>query len=256
MEHAAHAEQAAQPALPQIIYEDHHLIGLNKGCGDLVEWDKSGDEPLLARVQRGLADRNPAERGHGGDRELPFVGVIHRLDRPTSGCVVYARTAAAQRQMNALFRDGSVAKTYWAVVHAPPPEPEGVLEHFIFHDKELNKSFTSEEPREKAKHAKLAYRLLGASKRYYFLEIDLLTGRHHQIRAQLAAVGCHIKGDLKYGAPRSNPAGGIHLHSRELSFRHPIREHPVFICADPPDETVWNVLLESGQWKKWQCRSR
>lgn len=240
-------EHPKQHPPPQIIYEDHHLIGVNKPCGDLVEWDKSGDEPLLARVQRGLA--RDGSRAEGGEK-LPFVGVIHRLDRPTSGCVVYARTAVAQRQMNSLFRDGHVAKTYWAVVDAPPPEPEGVLEHYIFHDKDVNKSFTSEEPREKAKHAKLAYRLMGSSKRYYFLEIDLLTGRHHQIRAQLAALGCHIKGDLKYGASRSNPAGGIHLHSRELSFTHPIREHPVSMCADPPDETVWNVLLESGQWKK------
>ncbi|MFP4484945.1 MAG: RluA family pseudouridine synthase [Spirochaetota bacterium] len=234
----------------RVIYEDDHLIGINKRCGDLVEGDTSGDEPLVTAVERYLNDRTPPPPGG------VFAGVIHRLDRPTSGCVVYAKTPAAQRQMNALFRPVATAagrgvtKTYWAVVDNEPPREAGELEHFIYHDRELNKSYTFEEPREKAKRARLAYRLLGRSERYAFLEIDLITGRHHQIRAQLAAVGCHIKGDLKYGARRSNPEGGIHLHARAMSFLHPIRQHPVMMVAEPPDETLWNLVVEIAQERR------
>ena len=257
-----------------------------------MEWDKSGDEPLVAGLERYLREKDPPPPGG------VFAGVIHRLDRPTSGCVVYAKTPTAQRQMNALFRAAaaplhrpsaaeaplahrnsaptapaetpapatggppvapqaappasasaprSVTKTYWAVVDTEPPAEAGVLEHFIYHDRELNKSHALEEGRKKAKRAQLAYRLLGRSDRYFFLEIDLITGRHHQIRAQLAALGCHIKGDLKYGARRSNPEGGIHLHARAMSFRHPVREHPVTMVAAPPDETLWNLVVETAQ---------
>lgn len=221
-----------------IVYEDHHLIGVNKRCGDLVEWDKSGDEPLPAAIERYLA-ATPPPAG-------PFVGVIHRLDRPTSGCVLYAKTQPAQRHMNALFRDGAVEKLYWAVVDAPPPQKEGILEHYLVHDKELNKSFSSEEETAGSKLARLSYRQFGRSDRYFFLEIDLLTGRHHQIRAQLAAIGCHIKGDLKYGARRSNPTGGIHLHARSMRFTHPIREHRVAMVAQPPRDVIWDVVLEGA----------
>ncbi len=268
-----------------------------------MEWDKSGDEPLVAGLERYLREKEPPPPGG------VFAGVIHRLDRPTSGCVVYAKTPTAQRQMNALFRAAaaplhrpstpaplhrpsaaeaplahrnsaptapaetpasatggpavapqaaapasasaaaprSVTKTYWAVVDSEPPAETGVLEHFIYHDRELNKSLALGEERKKAKRAQLAYRLIGRSDRYFFLEIDLITGRHHQIRAQLAAVGCHIKGDLKYGARRSNPEGGIHLHARAMSFRHPVREHPVTMVAAPPDETLWNLVVETAQ---------
>lgn len=227
-----------------VIYEDHHLIGVNKAHGDLVEWDKSGDEPLVPKIAEQL------RRGPYPPRsDPPFVGVIHRLDRPTSGCVVYAKTEPAQRQMNALFRSGDTQKTYWAVVDAAPPAESGVLEHYIYHDKDLNKSYAYDTPRSKTKNARLAYRILGSSDHYWFLEIDLLTGRHHQIRAQLSAVGCSIKGDLKYGARRSNPAGGIHLHARELSFVHPIREHPVMMVAEPPAETLWRLFSDSVQSK-------
>jgi 23S rRNA pseudouridine1911/1915/1917 synthase len=218
------------------VYEDHHLIGVNKRCGDLVEWDKSGDEPLPAAIERYLA-ATPPPAG-------VFVGVIHRLDRPTSGCVLYAKTQTAQRQMNALFRDSFVEKLYWAVVDAPPPQPHGTLEHYLVHDKELNKSFAAEEGAADSKLARLAYRQIGRSDRYFFLEIDLFTGRHHQIRAQLAAIGCHIKGDLKYGARRSNPAGGIHLHARSMRFTHPIRAHTVEMVARPPRDTIWDLVLE------------
>ncbi len=221
-----------------IVYEDHHLIGVNKRCGDLVEWDKSGDEPLPAAIERYLSE-SPPPAG-------VFVGVIHRLDRPTSGCIVYAKTQAAQRQMNALFRGTAVEKVYWAVVDAPPPQSEGTLEHYLYHDTELNKSFAVDEETAGAKLARLAYRQTGSSDRYFFLEIDLLTGRHHQIRAQLAEVGCHIKGDLKYGARRSNPTGGIHLHARSMRFLHPIRAHAVTMVARPPRDVIWDLVLEGA----------
>jgi 23S rRNA pseudouridine1911/1915/1917 synthase len=217
------------------VYEDHHLIGVNKRCGDLVEWDRSGDEPVPAAIERYLAAAPPPAG--------VFVGVVHRLDRPTSGCVLYAKTQAAQRHMNALFRDGAVEKLYWAVVDAPPPQSEGLLEHHLLHDKEFNKSFAVEEATPESKLARLTYRQIGRSDRYFFLEVDLLTGRHHQIRAQLAAIGCHIKGDLKYGARRSNPAGGIHLHARWMRFTHPIREHTVEMVARPPRDTIWDLVL-------------
>ena len=231
--------------LPEVIYEDHHLIGVNKQHGDLVEWDKSGDQPLLIRVAQHIR-----AEGKSAGADAPFVGVIHRLDRPTSGCVVYAKTEPAQRQMNELFRRSETQKTYWTIVDAAPPANSGELEHYIYHDKTANKSYAYSEPRRKAKYARLAYHLLGRSDRYWFLEIDLLTGRHHQIRAQLGAVGCHVKGDLKYGARRSNPAGGIHLHAQRLSFIHPIREHPVTMTAEPPMEKLWSVFSETVQRKR------
>lgn len=219
----------------RILYEDNHLIAVNKLPGELVQGDKSGDRTLADAVREYLK-----ETYHKAGNV--YLGIPHRLDRPTSGIVLYTKTEKALVRMNEQFRTSDVKKTYWAVVDRLPEKPEGTLVHFIVRNPQTNKSIAYPVERQGSKIAKLDYRVIAQGTRYYLLEILLHTGRHHQIRAQLAAIGLHIKGDLKYGAARSNPDGGICLHARKLVFTHPVRKEPVTIIAEPPDERLWNDL--------------
>ncbi len=216
----------------QILFEDNHLIAVGKRAGDLVQGDKTGDTPLGEVVKLYLKEKydKPGE---------VFLGVIHRLDRPTTGVVVFARTSKALSRMNALFAGGRTRKTYWALVGNPPPKQQDRLEHWLERDPRKNKSFARPSRTAGSKKAALTYQVLLALDNYYLLEIGLETGRHHQIRAQLAAIGCPIKGDLKYGFPRSNPDGGIHLHARSLEFIHPVRKEPVQVVAPLPEDPLW-----------------
>lgn len=223
-----------------ILYEDNHLIAVNKRPADIVQGDKTGDVTLADKVK----DYIRASRGKTGE---VFVGIPHRLDRPTSGVVLFARTSKALSRLSEMFRSGAVAKTYWALVAEKPPAEAGALVHWLTRNSEQNKSYASDEKRPGAREARLAYRLLFSLERYHLLEIRLETGRHHQIRAQLHAVGCHIKGDLKYGAPRSNPGGGIHLHARSVSFTHPVSREALTILADPPPDPLWDAAV--AMWK-------
>ncbi len=225
------------PVADRVLYEDNHLIVINKLPGELVQGDETGDPTLADAVKLYLKETY-------GKQGNVYLGIPHRLDRPTSGIVVYAKTEKALIRLNELFRGSGVKKTYWAVVDKAPQQAEGTLVHYITRDAARNKSVAHPVERKGSKIAKLSYRLIGASKSYYLLEIDLHTGRHHQIRAQLAAIGLHIKGDLKYGAQRSNPDGGIHLHARQISFIHPVRKEPLTIVADPPHDVVWDSFLK------------
>lgn len=220
----------------QVIYEDNHLIAVNKSPGELVQGDKTGDEPMSEALKRWLKEKY----NKPGD---VFLGVIHRLDRPVSGVVLFAKTGKALARMNEQFRERDIRKVYWAVVSAPPPAREGTLVHWLRKNEAANKSYAS--PTEKPGHlrSELGYTLLASSDRYHLLEIRPVTGRHHQIRVQLATIGCIIKGDLKYGARRSNTDGSIHLHARRLEFMHPIKNEPIVVTAVPPEEDpVWRVL--------------
>lgn len=222
----------------EVIYEDNHLIAVNKNCHELVQGDKTGDTSLADLLKTWLKEKY-AKPGN------VFVGVTHRLDRPVTGVVVFAKTSKALARMNELFRTGEIKKTYWAIVRNRPPEVEQELTHWLVRNEKQNKSYvcTPSQKRD-ARKAVLHYRLLAQSENYYLLEIDLQTGRHHQIRCQLAAIGCSIRGDLKYGAGRSNPDGGISLHARHVSFVHPVSKRPINIVAPVPDEPLWKVLTE------------
>jgi 23S rRNA pseudouridine1911/1915/1917 synthase len=220
----------------QVLYEDNHLIAVNKRPSDIVQGDKSGDPPLSERVREYLKSKYAKPGG-------VFVGVPHRLDRPTSGVVLFARTSKALERLSLLFREGGVAKKYWAMVQAHPPRDQDTLVHYLTRNAERNKSYLSDQPAPGAQEARLSYRLLLSLDRYHLLEVEMQTGRHHQIRAQLARIGCPIKGDLKYGARRSNPGGGIHLHAREVSFVHPVKQVPVRITADPPPDPLWDEAV-------------
>ena len=220
----------------RVLFEDNHLIAINKSWSDLVQGDKTGDATLADQVKEYL------RRTYGKEGNV-FLGVAHRLDRPVSGVVLYARTSKALERLSVLFRQGDVKKTYWALVQESPPREEDTLVHFLKRNASLNKSFPVPEGTEGAKESRLRYRRVLSLDRYHLLEVELLTGRHHQIRAQLAAIGCHIKGDLKYGAARSNPGGGIHLHSRSVSLMHPVRNGPLVITADPPRDSLWDAVL-------------
>ncbi len=220
----------------QVLYEDNHLIAVNKRPSDIVQGDKSGDRPLSERVKEYIKARY-AKPGS------VFVGVPHRLDRPTSGVVLFARTSKALERLSLLFREGGVAKKYWAMVQARPPRDQDTLVHYLTRNPERNKSYLADQPGPGAQEARLSYRLLLSLDRYHLLEVEMQTGRHHQIRAQLARIGCPIKGDLKYGARRSNPGGGIHLHAREVSFVHPVKQVAVRITADPPSDALWDEAM-------------
>lgn len=221
---------------PRILFEDNHLIIINKLPGELVQGDKTGDPTLADAVQ----DYLRVTYGKPGNI---FLGIPHRIDRPTSGIVVYAKTEKALVRMNALFRvPEDVSKTYWAVVDRIPAAPDGLAVHYLTRDTVKNKSVATVHERKGSQKASMNYRVLAASKSFYLMEIDLLTGRHHQIRAQLAAMGCHIKGDLKYGAQRSNEDGGIHLHARSISFIHPVKRQRLTVLAPPPRDAIWDYL--------------
>jgi 23S rRNA pseudouridine1911/1915/1917 synthase len=220
----------------RILYEDNHLLAVNKRPTDIVQGDKTGDRPLAEQVKEYLKGRY-AKPGR------VFVGVPHRLDRPTSGVVLFARTSKALERLSRLFREGGVAKKYWALVQARPPREQDTLVHYLTRNEQRNKSYLNDQPVPGGQEARLSYRLLLDLDRYHLLEVEPQTGRHHQIRAQLARIGCPIKGDLKYGARRSNPGGGIHLHAREVSFLHPVRQVPLRITADPPPDPLWDEAL-------------
>jgi len=221
----------------QILYQDNHIIILNKLPSQIVQGDKTGDEPLSEILKKYIKEKyhKPGE---------VFLGVVHRLDRPVSGVVLFARTSKALSRLNEMLKERTIKKIYWAVVKNQPPEKSGHLIHYLFRDEKKNKSFIVSENRKDAKKAELIYHLLKSSDNYHLLEIELLTGRHHQIRAQLAHIGCPIKGDLKYGFPRTNPDASIHLHSRRIEFLHPVKKEQVAIEAAPPDEPLWNYFCK------------
>ena len=220
----------------RILYEDNHLIVVNKLCGELVQGDQTGDETLADLVKEYLRITYQ-KKGN------VYLGIPHRLDRPTSGIVVYAKTEKALIRLNEMFKGSSVKKKYWAIVDTIPNATEGTLVHYIIRDTRTNKSVALPIERKGVKLAKLDYRVIAASTNYYLLEIDLHTGRHHQIRAQFAAIGLHIKGDLKYGFPRSNPDGGICLHARSISFTHPVKKEEINLIADPPHDALWDAFV-------------
>ena len=217
-----------------VIYEDNHLIAVNKTSSEIVQGDKTGDTPLSETVKQWLKDKYQKPGN-------VFVGVTHRLDRPVSGVTLFAKTSKALERMNEMFRQGEVEKTYWAIVANQPPEPEGELVHYLVRNEKQNKSYASDTEKPNSKKAVLTYRLIGKSERYFLFEIDLKTGRHHQIRCQLAKIGCPVKGDLKYGFSRSNPDGGICLHARKVRFIHPVSKKEIEIIAPAPDEKIWNI---------------
>lgn len=220
---------------PAVLYEDNHIIIVNKRSSDLVQGDGTGDEPLDEIVREYIKEKY----NKPGD---VFLGVVHRLDRPVSGCVVYARTSKALSRLSELFRTREVRKTYWAIVSDRPPAEEGTLSNYLKKNETQNKSYVYDTEVKGSKLAELSYRVLARSERYYLIEVDLQTGRHHQIRAQLAAAGCPIKGDLKYGSKRSNEGGGISLHSRRVSFVHPVKNEEISIEAPLPDDRIWKLF--------------
>lgn len=219
-----------------IIYEDNHIIIVSKNNSEIVQGDKTGDKPLSETVKQYIKEAY-AKPGS------VFLGVVHRLDRPVSGLVMFARTSKALTRLNEMFRDGSVHKTYWAIVRNCPPNPAGTLTNWLVRNEKQNKSYAYDREVPQSKKAILDYRLIGTSDNYYLLEIDLKTGRHHQIRCQLAKMGCPIKGDLKYGAKRSNPDGGISLLARSMQFIHPVSKKNIKVEAPLPEE--WkNITFE------------
>ena len=221
----------------EVIYEDNHIIAVNKTCKEIVQGDKTGDTPLSETLKLWLKEKY-CKPGN------VFLGVTHRLDRPVSGVVVFAKTSKALSRMNEMFREGDVKKSYWAIVKNCPQQEEDELIHWLVRNEKQNKSFAYDREKPGAKKAILHYKVVSKSDNYFLLEIDLKTGRHHQIRSQLAKIGCPIKGDLKYGYPRSNPDGGICLHARSVSFIHPVSKELVEIKADVPIDTLWQVLTK------------
>jgi 23S rRNA pseudouridine1911/1915/1917 synthase len=220
----------------QILYEDNHIIAVNKTGNEIVQGDKTGDTPLSEMVKSYIKEKY-------NKPGAVFLGVIHRLDRPTSGVVLFARTSKALARLNKMFaQKDAIKKTYWAVVDKKPPQNEGILQHWLVRNTKQNKSYAYNKQKNDSKEAILHYRILNQSDKYYLLEIELKTGRHHQIRAQLAAIGCIIKGDMKYGSPRSNPGGGIHLHARKIEFVHPVSKKEISIKAPVPDDNLWNFF--------------
>ena len=211
-----------------VVYEDNHIIVVNKTASEIVQADKTGDTPLSETVKQYLKEKYQKPGN-------VFLGVTHRLDRPVSGLVVFAKTSKALTRLNEMFRTSEVKKTYWAVVKNAPKEPEGELVHFLVRNEKQNKSYAYDKEVPKSKKAILDYRLIGRSENYYLLEVDLKTGRHHQIRCQLAKMGCPIKGDLKYGSPRSNPDGSICLHARRIRFVHPVSKELIELEAPLPE---------------------
>ncbi|WP_148332223.1 RluA family pseudouridine synthase [Bacteroides acidifaciens] len=215
-----------------VVYEDNHIIVVNKTASEIVQADKTGDTPLSESVKLYLKEKYQ-KLGN------VFIGVTHRLDRPVSGLVIFAKTSKALTRLNDMFRTSEVKKTYWAVVKNAPKEPEGELVHFLVRNEKQNKSYAYDKEVPNSKKAILDYRLIGRSENYFLLEVDLKTGRHHQIRCQLAKMGCPIKGDLKYGFPRSNPDGSICLHARRVRFVHPVSKELIELEAPLPDGNLW-----------------
>lgn len=219
-----------------ILYEDNHLLIVNKACGELVQVDKTGDSSLEESLKQWLKEKYNKPGN-------VFLGVTHRLDRPVTGIVVFAKTSKALPRLNEMFQKGEIHKTYWALVKNQPKQAEGVLEHYLVRNEKQNKSYAYEVEKPDSKKAILHYKVIGRSDTYYLLEIDLKTGRHHQIRCQLAKMGCPIKGDLKYGFDRSNKDGGISLHARHIEFVHPVSRQLVDVTAPlPQHDPVWRFF--------------
>lgn len=220
----------------EVLYEDNHLIIINKAIGEIVQGDKTGDEPLPETIKRYLKEKYNKPGN-------VFCGVTHRLDRPVSGVVVFAKTSKGLERMNQLFAShNEIKKRYWAIVLGTPPKTEAHLEDWLVRVEKQNKSYAYSNEKPNSKLASLDYKLIAKGDRYSLLEVDLHTGRHHQIRCQLANIGCPIKGDLKYGAPRSNPDGGISLHARNIEFEHPISHEHINIIAPTPNDRLWSAL--------------
>lgn len=220
-----------------ILFEDNHIIAINKTQHDLVQKDATGDAALDDLVKAHLK----AKYSKPGEA---FLGVVHRLDRPVTGAVLFAKTSKALSRLNAMFKEGTIEKTYWAIVKNPPPDSSGRLEHYMSRNEKQNKSYCHTNSAPGYKKAVLNYKVIGRSDNYYLVEVDLETGRHHQIRAQLAAIGCPIKGDLKYGFARSNPDGGISLHARKIKFNHPVKKEMMEIVAEvPARDKLWKMFL-------------
>lgn len=216
-----------------VVYEDNHIIIVNKTASEIVQGDKTGDTPLSETVKQYLKEKYQKPGN-------VFIGVTHRLDRPVSGLVVFAKTSKALSRLNEMFKNSEVKKTYWAVVKNRPPKEEGELVNYLIRNEKQNKSYAYDTEKPGSKKAVLRYRLIGHSQNYYLLEVDLKTGRHHQIRCQLAKMGCPIKGDLKYGSPRSNPDGSICLHARSVRFVHPVSKEVIAVEAPVPAGNLWN----------------
>lgn len=224
----------------QVVYEDNHIIIVNKESGEIVQGDKTGDKPLSETVKEYIKEKY-AKPGN------VFLGVVHRLDRPVCGLVVFAKTSKALSRLNEMFRNGSVSKTYWAITKNCPKEPEGTLTGWMTRNEKQNKSYVYEREVPNSKKAVLQYRVIGSSENYTLNEIKLMTGRHHQIRCQLAGIGCPIKGDLKYGAKRSNPDGSISLMSHKVELVHPVSKENICVEAPLPEDNLWKEISKSVQ---------
>jgi 23S rRNA pseudouridine1911/1915/1917 synthase len=215
-----------------VIYEDNHIIAVNKTNSEIVQGDKTGDTPLSEMIKLYLKEKYQKPGN-------VFIGVVHRLDRPVSGLVLFAKTSKALARLNEMFKNGEIKKTYWAIVKNQPTEPQGALVHYLTRNEKENKSYVCDKQMRGSKQAILYYKVAGHSKNYYLLEIELKTGRHHQIRCQLAKIGCPVKGDLKYGFSCSNQNGGICLHARRVSFLHPISKEKIELEASVPENSLW-----------------
>jgi 23S rRNA pseudouridine1911/1915/1917 synthase len=221
-----------------ILFEDNHLIIFNKQPSQIVQGDKTGDVPLSDLLKAFIKERDHKPGN-------VFLGVVNRIDRPVSGAVIFAKTSKALTRLNEMIKAGQIHKTYWAVVKNQPPEDSGHLLHYLKKNEEKNKSFAYDKEVSGSRKAELTYRLISTSQHYFLLEVNLLTGRHHQIRTQLSKIGCPIKGDLKYGFPRSNEDGGISLFARRLEFIHPVKKEAVTIIAHFPEGDIWSVFMDS-----------
>lgn len=218
-----------------VLYEDNHVIAVNKTSSEIVQGDKTGDQPLSETIKKYLKEKYNKPGN-------VFVGVTHRLDRPVSGVTLFAKTSKALARLNDMFKNHEVRKTYWAIVKKSDMAEEATLTHYLVRNEKQNKSYAYETEKKDSKKAILHYRIIASSDNYYLLEVDLQTGRHHQIRCQLATIGNPIKGDLKYGFARSNPDGGIALHARSLQFTHPVSKTSVEIVAPVPDDNLWKAF--------------
>lgn len=223
----------------KVLYQDNHIIAVNKLPGDIVQSDSTGDETLADQVKAYIKKKY----NKPGD---VFLGIVHRIDRPVGGVVVFARTSKALTRLNKMFQDKTIQKTYWAIVEEKPREVEETLVHYLKKNQEKNKSRAYTKEVKGSKRSELDYKLLGRSKNYFYLVVNPKTGRHHQIRVQLSSIGSIIKGDVKYGGKRTNRDGSIHLHARSISFVHPIKKEPITITAKPPKDPLWDEMLELG----------
>ncbi len=221
-----------------VLYEDNHIIIVNKTTSEIVQGDKTGDKPLSEIVKEWLKEKYNKPGN-------VFCGVTHRLDRPVSGIVIFAKTSKALPRLNEMFKNKEIQKTYWAIVKNTPPKKEDTLVHYLIKNAKQNKSYAYDMEKPESKKSILHYKLVAQSDRYCLLEIDLETGRHHQIRCQLAKMGCIIKGDLKYGFDRSNPDGGISLHARKVSFVHPVSKNLIEVTAPVPEDNIWKFFEET-----------